>query len=242
MIEFIIYDEDQEQKNLYEKTIEKVMMNYDEVYHKTYINSYNSKWTSLLENETFKIYLLDVKSRKNSGIDIAKYVRERKNDWQSMIILLSNSIDFQYELLKYRLMVIDYLVKSNSDYRKKLNEAIQIAMNNFDHRPKTLKYTYKNTQYNIELSKITYVEKEQDSKRCIIRTTTKEYYCPGNLHQLAQKLDERFIKCSKSYIINIEKVKEYNIKDNIIVFDNDKVLNVISRNKRKEVVNLLRGL
>ncbi|MCI8461295.1 MAG: hypothetical protein HFE81_07840 [Bacilli bacterium] len=242
MIEFIIYNENEEQNETYKKTIEKVMMNYDEEYQETYITSYKSNWKSLLEKETFKIYILDIRSIKNSGIDIARYIRENQNDWQSMIIMISTYEDYQYELLKYRLMIIDYIVREKTDYIKRLTEAIRIAINNYDYRPKTLKYIYKNTHYNIELSKIIYIEKEQESKRCIIKTATKEYYSPGNLHQLEQKLDKRFIKCSRSYIINIEQVREYNTKDNIIIFNNEEGLNIVSRDKRKVLINLLRGL
>lgn len=242
MIEFIIYDENKEQKDTYKKIIEKIMMNSDEEYQETYIDSFNSDWKTLLTKETFKIYILDIKSRKNSGLDIARSIREKQNDWQSMIIMISNSQDYQYELLKYRLMTIDYIIKDNSDYVKRLTEAIQIAINNFDYRPKSLKYTYKNTQYNIAFSKIIYIEKEQEGKRCIIKTSTKEYLILGNLHQLEQKLDKRFVKCSRSYIINIEQVKKYNIKDNIITFNNEESLNIISRDKRKEIINLLRGI
>ena len=61
-----------------------------------------------------------------------------------------------------------------------------------------------------------------------------------NLSSIISKLDDRFIKSSKSYIINIEQVLQYNIKENIITFSNKKQIYEISRNKKKEIINKLR--
>ena len=61
-----------------------------------------------------------------------------------------------------------------------------------------------------------------------------------NLSSIISKLDDRFIKSSKSYIINIEQVLQYNIKENIITFSNKKQIYEVSRNKKKEIINKLR--
>lgn len=242
MIEFIIYDEIEKQRHTYNELIDKVMINYDVEYTVSYIKSYDSSWENLAEKNTFKIYILDVKSRKESGIDIAKYIRENLNDWQSMIILVSEFQEYKYELTKYRLMILDYIDRNDSNYFKRLLEAIHISLNNYDSRPKTLKYNYKNIHYNIELSKIIYIEKEPESKRCVIKTNVKDFYSSGNLRQLEQKLDKRFFKCSRSYIINIEQVEQYNIKNNLITFRNKEQIADASLSKKKELIERLRGL
>ena len=61
-----------------------------------------------------------------------------------------------------------------------------------------------------------------------------------NLSSIISKLDDRFIKSSKSYIINIEQVLGYNTKENIITFSNKKQIYEVSRNKKKEIINKLR--
>ena len=104
------------------------------------------------------------------------------------------------------------------------------------------KYTYKKVLYSIDFSKILYIEKEQDNKRCIIKTEEKEYNIQGNLNQIEKLLDKRFLKCSRSYIINIEQVESYNAKKNLITFQNGIELYAISRNKKKEFLNTFRKI
>lgn len=239
MIEFIVYDENKEYKEITTNLIEKKMMNYDYDYKITCYDSYKECVKSIQKSSNFKIYILDIKSRIESGLSIAKNIREKKSDWQSMIILTSESQDYKLMAFDQRLMILDYLLKNNS-YENNLSQTLDLALKNYDSRPNTIKFSYKNTWYNISLADIIYIEKEQDSKRCLIKTTKDAYYITGNLCKLEKRLDKRFLKCNRSYIINLEQMEEYNTKDNIIVFSNHETLNIISRPKRKEIVNYFR--
>lgn len=240
MLEFYIYDDDSSIENI-KLIIEKIMMNSDEEYKISSVNSFSKNWKEPLDNDNFKICLLSVNSRTASGLTIAKYLREKLSDWQSMIIFISNTNDYKYEIIDYHIMPIDYLLKTNSNYNLLLESAIKTSLKNYDNRPKTLKYNYKNTLYNIRLANILYIEKEKDSKICLIKTTTNTYMYSGNLKSLEEKLDKRFIKCNRSYIINVEQVVSYNIKSNLMIFNDGNAINIVSRTKKKEIINYLRS-
>lgn len=239
MIEFIIYDENKEHRELTKSTVEKTMMKYDYDYKITNYYSYKECFESIKESQNFKVYILDIKARIESGLAIAKQIREKQADWQSMIILISNSPEYKLNVYENQLMFLAYILK-NQSYENCLKYNLEIALKNYDSRPNTLKYSYKNTWYNISLADIIYIEKEQDSKRCLIKTAKKSFYVTGNLCKLETKLDKRFLKCNRSYIINLEQMKEYNTKDNVITFSNQETLNIISRVKRKEILNYFR--
>jgi DNA-binding LytR/AlgR family response regulator len=168
-----------------------------------------------------------------------KYIREKLDDWESLIIIIYKDKKDKNNLIKESLFIVDYINK-NKSITPKLTRAIQICLKNFDKRPNSLRYSYKNIVYNIEFKKILYIEKEQDNKRCIIKTTNNEYYIPGTIKQIYNLLDKRFIKGSRSCIINIEQVSTYDIKTNIITFKNKLELNAISRDNKKDIVNYLR--
>ena len=85
-----------------------------------------------------------------------------------------------------------------------------------------------------------YIEKEIENKRCLIKTKDNTFYIPISLKKLEEKLDNRFIKCSKSYIINIEQVEYYDIKENIIVLKNKEILTSISKKEKKNILEKLR--
>ena len=241
MISFIICDDEKDFANKYKQIAEKVMMNYDIDYQIHLFDGYSSKWKAQTKTDYFKIYILDLKTKEGSGLDAARYIREELDDWQSMIIIVTAYPEYKYEALGKRLMLVDFVNKLD-DFDNRLKSAIQISLKNYDKRPNSLKYTYKKTIYNIEFYKIIYIEKEQDNKRCIIKTIEKDYYIQGNLHQIESQLDKRFIKCNRSYIINLEQVESYDIKKNILKFKNGIELYAVSRNKKKEIINYVRGI
>jgi two-component system response regulator AgrA len=241
MIEFIICEDELYFLRKYKEIINKVMMKYDIEYKIKESINYNKIWYENTNSSNFKIYLLDIKTQDGSGLDAARYIREELDDWQSMITIISAYPEFKYEALEKRLMLVDFINKLDN-LENRLTRAIQVSLKNYDNRPNSLKYTYKKVSYNIEYHKIKYIEKEQDNKRCIIKTKDKEYYIQGSLRQIESLLDKRFIKCNRSYIINLEQVRSYNTKANKIVFKDTSEIYDISRNKRKEIINYVRGI
>ena len=241
MIELIICEDEKDFAKKYQEIAEKVLMNYDIEYKFNIFSGYTNNWKKVAKKNNFKIYILDLKTKEGSGLDAARYIREEIDDWQSMIIVVTAYPEFKFEALGKRLMLVDFVNKFDN-FEHRLTQAIQISLKNFDKRPNSLKYTYKKTVYNIEFSKIIYIEKEQDNKRCIIKTTEKDFYIQGNLSQVEKLLDKRFIKCNRSFIVNLEQVSSYDKKNNILHFKNGIDLYAVSRNHKKEIINYVRGI
>ena len=242
MIYFVICDKVKENIEIYKSMITKIMINYDIDYHFKVFSDYSSNWRDFIKEEkSFKIFLLSISSNKCSGLEVAKYIREELDDWQSMIIMLTDNLKFQYDIINKRLMLIDFIYKQEK-YQAKLQNAIKIALKNYDKRPKSLKFTYDKILYNIELNKIIYIEKELSNKKCLIKTLEDTYYYSGNLTSLGKLLDERFMKCCRSIIINLEQIHSFNSKTNTIIFKNKEELNAISRNHKKDLIKYIRGL
>lgn len=227
MIEFVILGQD---KNLYSRIkiiIEKELMNYD----------YNYIISEKESSNKYKIYIVEYINNKKT----LEKIRYDNNDWSSMIIILSDDTKIPY-VEKLKLMPIDIIDKKNKQLDDLLLRSIRIGLRNYDTRPKTIKYKYKTTYYNIDLKDIMYIEKEKDNKRVIIKTKEKEYLYPSTLTKIEKLLDNRFIKCSRSYIINREQMQQYNTKDNIIIMKSGEQVNEISRNKKKDIINYLRNV
>lgn len=236
MIKFIIYDESKENKRLIYEEIDKEMMKSDIEYLKDYITDFNT--LKKTNDEYFKIYILNQTNISKSGLEVAKYIRETLDDWKSIIIFISNTNEYKLNILTKRLYILDYILIEN--IKSELKELITICLKNYDSRPKELNYKYKSINYNILFKDIIYIEKEQDNKRCIIHTLKEDYYIQSTLSKIISDLDDRFIKSSKSYIINIEQVLQYNTKENIITFKDKNQIFEISRNMKKEIISKLR--
>lgn len=243
MISFVICEDEKILTEEYKSLIDKYMMNYDYEYQYVIFDGYNSKFESYTKQpEDFKVYILDLKTKSGSGIDAARKIREEVNDWNSMIMIVTGLSEFKYEALTKRLMLMDFISKKE-DYQAFLIDSISRCLRYYDSRPNKLRYTYKNNIYNISFHQILYIQKEQESKRCRIYTIdNKEKPYVGTITGLLEMLDNRFIKTSRCTIVNTELISRYNQRDNEIYFDNGKMVNDISRENKKKVINRVRGI
>lgn len=242
MINFIICEDEPELLKEYKYQIDKFMMKYDIDYKTHMFTSYDSKWEkSVRKIKGFKVYLLDIKTANGSGINAARQIREEYDDWVSMIIMISGYAEYKYEALGKRLMLVDFINKLDHS-EQKLQDALLICLKHYDNKYKSLRYTYKNIAYNLEFRSIIKIEKEMDSKRCIIHAEEGDYPIKGTLNEVLQKLDKRFFKCNRSIAINVEQVQYYNLGKNVAVLKNGEEFKDVSRNKKKEMFNHVRGV
>ena len=242
MINFVICEDEPVLLKQYVSEIDRFMMRYDMDYKCHTFQGYDEKWKEYAKKaDGFKIYLLDIKTAKGSGLDAARLIREEYDDWVSMIMIITAYNEYKYEALEKRLMLVDFINKL-SNFEANFEKALTKCIKNYDNRPKCYKYTYKNNVYNIDLSQIITIEKEQDDKKCIIKTATTKYDAPGSLNTILKSLDDRFIKCYRNLVINLEQIEKYIQKENKIVFKDGSNTTAISRNKKKEIINYVRGL
>ena len=242
MINFIICEDEPELLKEYKYQIDKFMMKYDIDYKTHMFTSYDSKWEkSVRKIKGFKVYLLDIKTANGSGINAARQIREEYDDWVSMIIMISGYAEYKYEALGKRLMLVDFINKLDHS-EQKLQDALLICLKHYDNKYKSLRYTYKNIAYNVEFRSIIKIEKEMDSKRCIIHAEEGDYPIKGTLNEVLQKLDKRFFKCNRSIAINVEQVQYYNLGKNVAVLKNGAEFKDVSRTKKKEMFNHVRGV
>lgn len=242
MISFIICEDEIELQKEYKYQIDKFMMKYDIEYKLYTFTSYDDNYQRKTKKiKGFKIYLLDIKTNKGSGINAARQIREEEDDWVSMIIMISGYIEHKYEVLGKRLMLVDFINKLDR-LEQTLQEALLICIKHYDNKYKSLKYTYKNIAYNIEFKNIIKIEKESDTKRCIIYAKEGNYRIKGTLNDILEKLDKRFIKCNRGIAVNIEQIKYYNPVQNKLVLKNGEEYYEVSRSQKKEMYNRVRGI
>lgn len=124
--------------------------------------------------------------------------------------------------------------KDNSQNKPKKSKNTKVTTKNKRH--KALSFEYNHIFHKIEFRDIVNIEKEQDSKRCIIRTTYGTIYMPGTLNDIISKLDDRFLKVHRSLIVNKDKIVKYNPKLNKLEFNDGSFTHLISRRKKKELM------
>ena len=239
MINFIICDDNKDFLKNEKSIVDKFMMNFDIEYKCSMFLEYNDSFIKVVEEDSgFKVYLLDIQTKNGSGLDAARMIREEYDDWVSVIIIITAFNEFKYEALGNRLYLLDFINKLN-DYSDKLKEDLERAIKHYNKRNKSLKYEYNHILKQIEFRHIIYVEKEPDSKRCRISTTYGEQIINKNLNETFKLLDERFIKTSRSMVVNIDYIAEYDFSENVIKFKNGEHTYQISRGMKRELKRIV---
>lgn len=241
MINYIICDDNELFANKLQTIVENYMMNFDIDVKYHMFKDYGIYFkTKIKEIEGFKVFILDIETKDGSGLDASRYIREELDDWSSVIMLITAHNELKYEALGNRLFLLDFINKFD-DYENRLKEDLTRVMKNYDHREKCLTFEYNRIVKKVEFKHIVTIEKEKDSKRCIITTTYGEYPICESLNNVFKLLDDRFIKISRSSIINLDEIIEYDNIENKITFKNGTTTYDISRNFRRKVSESVRN-
>lgn len=163
------------------------------------------------ESNQIDIAILDVdlKSTKN-GVDVA--IELRKNNKNLYIIFLTGYMDYVFESLKTK--IFDYLLKPIT--YEKLEDCILRLVG--DIKGKNY-YVCLNNRITVNQNDIVFVEKV--GIKSIIHMKDSEIPIYSTLEKVYNNLSRNFVRCHKSYIVNIDKIKNIDYTQNILLLDNN---------------------
>ena len=242
MINFIIYDDEDYFLQRNKKIIDKNMMSSDYDYKCYLFNDYNEEFKKVIkDNSGLKVYLLDIEGKSKSGLDIVRLIREKYDDWCSIIIMITNHNEFKYDALSNRLYLMDFINKLDN-WEPILSEDIKRIVKSYSNCSECLTYEFNHSFKRIEYKNIIYIEKEKESKKCIIHTLYGNHDIGGNISDVIKMLDDRFVKISRSTIINTKQILEYDKANNEIIFLNGDKTTDVSRLCKKDLINCVCGI
>jgi two-component system response regulator AgrA len=186
------------------------------------------------EQKYFTLYFLDVDlNNKYTGFDIAKKIRE--NDWRSIIVFITAYANKAPLTYKYKLQALDYIIKTSDNLYENISECIMIANSLLNtETQKELRLLGKRGLISIPFNDIYYIESSNSLHKITINYKNGHYEGRGSLKDIFEKLDERFVYCHKSFIINKEKITSTDTNVRKIIF-NDNSFCWYSKNYAKEV-------
>lgn len=234
MINFVLYEDSTEMRERYKRIILKFIGSKNNNYKIIEIDKYDNESENKLNSiDGNKIYLLDVEVPGKSGLDLARKIRSN-GDWESQIIVITSHEQYSNVGYTSKLLMLDFISKY-SDIEKELKNTLNIAMDIIS-KQKSLTFTLNGEIYQIPYNKILYIEKSLNNNNCKIVTNEGEYYTRDTIQNLEKTLaeDHRFMKTHRSCIVNLNNISSVDLSNNIIFF-NDKQIDLISRDKRKEL-------
>lgn len=149
----------------------------------------------------YQILMLDIYMHELSGIDTARKIRMIDED--CIIILTTTSVD--HALDGYAVKAIRYLVKPV--VYEAVAEALDKCRDLFRQTMRFIEVPIGKLSMNIPLKDIVFIEVL--NHRCFIHTPIKTLQTSLSLTELESMLGGKpFLRCHRSYIINIQQVEE----------------------------------
>ena len=162
------------------------------------------------EDKNRDILLLDIEMGGMNGVDLAKTIRQTNDTVQ--IIFITGFPDFIAE--GYEVSALHYLMKPVLP--EKLHTVLDKAAANLAKSEKRLSITYDRQTDFVPLSQIMYIEAQK--QYILIHTISETYRMKGSLSDMEKQLDEYFIKCQRSFVVNLRYVTR--IKNDCVLLKN----------------------
>ena len=235
MINFVIVDDFKEVTDNIKNIISKIMIN-NKLEYKTHIfNDYDSEFKKLMNEPMInRIYLLDIETKSESGIDIARMIR--KNDLDSIIIFITAHDELASNIVRDQLMVLTFICKFD-DFDKRVKEAI-IKSLAFIGKKQAIKFIDNNAVYIIPVKDILYVTHDNVERKCLIKTDNRTYKVGKSLTEIKELSMGSLAQSHRACLVNEDRIIKIDKKKKQILFDNGEMIDLISENYKKEVGQL----
>lgn len=165
------------------------------------------------------IILLDIEMGGINGVETARMIREK----DSRVILIFISFYDQYCKEMISVQPFAFIDKPVSE--KQLEPVMKRALKVLGEKEQIFEYTYKKVPRKILIRKIRYFE--SDKREINIYSTDGIYSFYKKLDEVEmqiEKMDVKFLRISKSYLVNMNYVKEFRYEK--VVMDDGKELRI----------------
>lgn len=202
---------------------------------------------NMIKKEEPEIIFIDINIPGKNGVKLAEEVKKILPD---AILIFITAYD-SYAIKAFELRIYDYILKPYDENRihDSLNCALDMINNRFENEIIDILDTKKSLNkipcdnngriILVDIDKICFCYSEDEKN--YVKTEKDIYYTTKTLQELLQKT--KFFRCHRSYIVNLQKVKEvyswFNGTYKLIIDDKENSELPVSRLHVKEVKNIL---
>lgn len=231
MLNFVICDDNQNMLNKLSKMFDSIFISNGIDASITFQSTDPTEILDFAKSHNVDVFILDIQLKsKMTGLNLAEKIREFNKD--CYIIFTTGHLE--YSLVAYKLKTFDYIAKPITIER--LEETVLRLVDDVNGQPKKyIKIDNKNTL--IDENEILYIKRE--GMRLIYHTPSKDYEAYSSFAKMEQLLPKNFIRCHKSFIVNINKIIHVEPVSNTIYFNDDSTCEIGPKYKRTilEVLN-----
>lgn len=231
MLHFILCDDNLNILDKLEKMLENIFTknNFDAKVSFTSDNS--DKILEYIKSNPSDVLLLDINLKSNkTGLELAEEIRKVKKN--SYLIFTTGHLE--YAMVAYKYKTFDYIAKPIT-YDRLEDTIIRLFDDINGLNKRYLKIDSKNTL--IDEAEIQYIKR--DGMKLIFHTSTRDYDTYSSFNKFQDKLPKTYIRCHKSYIANINQIKDVEPVSGTITFKDGNTCDIGPKYKREfmEVLN-----
>lgn len=215
MINFVLCDDNYSAINKLSKMLNSIIISHNLKGQITYTTSNPNELLAFVKNNPTDVLLLDIDLKSSTtGLQIAEQIR--KIDKNIYIIFVTGH--FEFGMVAYKYKTFDFLQKPLT--KERFEETIlRLYSDIFGNKINYIRLD--NDKTVIKENTIRFIKK--DGMKVIFHTDTRDYETYSSFSKISGMLPYNFVRCHKSYIVNLSKISDVDMTDNTIYFTrNDK--------------------
>lgn len=215
MLNFVMCDDNTGILNRLEKMLESILINNNLSGQVVYSTTNADKLLNYVKAHPFDAVILDIDLKSNiSGIDIANIIR--KQNKKAYIIFTTAHLE--YLMVAYKYKTFDFLAKPITIER--LAETIYRLFDDVSEDNNIFFKVGKKNGY-VNTNEIFFIQK--NGKKAIFKTTGNDFELNSSFADILSHLPNNFVRCHKSYIVNLNKISYVQSNNTITFKDNSKI-------------------
>lgn len=231
MLNFVLCDDSQTAIKKLSKMLEAIIIQNKLDGQIVFSTPNPSDLLKYVKNNPVNVVILDIDLNNDiSGLKIAETIR--KQDKNIYIIFITGHLE--YGLMAYRYKTFDYIAKPLTSERFQ-ETILRLYEDVSNDNPRYIRLD--NNKTIIPENSVKYIQK--DGMKLVFSTDTRTYEVYNSFNKVAPILPRQFVRCHKSYIVNLDKINNINFATNTISFDNNEkcYIGPKYKNNFKEVFN-----
>ena len=215
MLNFVLCDDNANAIEKLSKMLNSIIISHNLKGQITFTTTNPLDLLDYVKNNPTHVLLLDIDLKSSTtGLEIAEKVR--KVDKSIYIIFVTGH--FEFGMVAYKYKTFDFLQKPLT--KERFEETIlRLYSDIFGDKSKYIRLD--NDKTVIKENSIRFIKKE--GMKVIFHTDTRDYETYSSFNKISDMLPYNFVRCHKSYIVNMAKITDIDMTENSISFTkNDK--------------------
>ncbi|MBR3607290.1 MAG: response regulator transcription factor [Lachnospiraceae bacterium] len=225
MLKIYVCEDIEVQRNKIKKTIENIVLMEDlDMEIGCVSNNPHTILEKVKETEDVGIYFLDIDLGADmTGLTLAQEIR--KYDPRGFIIFVTTHSEMSYMTFIYKLEALDFILKDNpEELDRRVYECILKANQRFASVNNKVQANFSvkvnEKVITVDYDEILFFETSTNVHKIILHCKNRQMEFWGKIKDIEKKVDERFYRCHRSFLVNKDNIREIDFQNRVIYMVN----------------------